>query len=155
MKKEIPLFVYILWLLIAIQTLQGLAGGLLMLFDPTGKSLRMPLLFLMGSPFPDYFVPGLFLLVFLGILPLLALIGLMTNSWKWPNIINIYKDRHWGWTFSLYVGLILVLWMDLQISFIGYWHKVQTLHAINGVVILIFTLLPPVMEYYRVKEDKE
>jgi hypothetical protein len=152
MKEKIPLVVYIHRILIAFQTLSGLAGGLLMLVDPSGKSLRMPMIFLMGSPFSDYFVPGLFLLVFLGILPLLSLIGLMSESWKWPNILNIYKDRHWGWTFSLYVGLILVLWMDLQISFIGYWHSIQTFHALNGVVILIFTLMPPVMEYYRVKE---
>lgn len=152
MKEKIPLVVYILWILIGFQTLQGLAGGMFMLLDPTGRSLRMPMIFLMGSPFQDYFVPGLFLLIFLGILPLLSLIGLMTKSWKWPNILNIYKDRQWGWTFSLYVGLTLILWMDMQISFIGYWHSIQTFHSINGVVILIFTLLPPVMKYYRVEE---
>jgi len=152
MKKKAPVVVYILWILIAFQTVSGLTGGLLMLIDPSGQSLRMPMIFLMGSPFRDYFVPGLFLLVFLGIMPLLSLIGLMSDTWRWPNVINIYNNRQWGWTFSLYVGLFLILWMDFQVSFIGYWHSIQTFHALNGVIILVFTLLPQVMEYYRTEE---
>jgi len=152
MKKKVPVVVYILWILIAFQTVSGLTGGLLMLIDPSGQSLRMPMIFLMGSPFRDYFVPGLFLLVFLGIMPLLSLIGLMSDTWRWPNVINIYNNRQWGWTFSLYVGLFLILWMDFQVSFIGYWHSIQTFHALNGVIILVFTLLPQVMEYYRTEE---
>ena len=154
MKKKVPVVVYILWILIAFQTVSGLTGGLLMLIDPSGQSLRMPMIFLMGSPFRDYFVPGLFLLVFLGIMPLLSLIGLMSDTWRWPNVLNIYNNRQWGWTFSLYVGLILILWMDFQVSFIGYWHSIQTFHALNGVIILVFTLLPQVMEYYRTEEKR-
>jgi hypothetical protein len=119
-----------------------------MLLDPSGKTLRMPMIFLMGSPFPDYFIPGLFLLIFLGILPSIAFIGLINNRWKGPNLLNIYNKLHWGWTYSIYTGLILILWMDLQVSFIGYWHSIQTFHALTGVIILIFTLLPPVMNYY-------
>ncbi|MFP4620068.1 MAG: hypothetical protein ACLFM7_02060 [Bacteroidales bacterium] len=152
MNKKPPLVVYVLWLLIGFQALQGLGGGLLMLLDPSGNSLRMPLIFLMGSPFPNYFVPGLILTVLLGVLPFICLIGLMTDKWHGPNILNIYKDRWWGWTFSLYVGFVLILWMDMQINFIGHWHSIQTFHSLTGVLILIFTLLPPVMKYYRMKD---
>jgi hypothetical protein len=122
-----------------------------MLFDPSGKTLSMPLIFLMGSPFSDYFLPGLLLLVFLGLFPLLGLVGLITDRWSWPNLLNIYRNKQWGWSYSLYAGLILIIWMDLQIGFIGYWHPVQTFHALTGVAIVIFTLLPKVMNHYRLR----
>lgn len=151
MNKKLPIVVYILWLLVAFQAISGIAGGLMMLLDPSGKTLRMPIIFLMGSPFQDYFFPGLALLVLLGIFPLLGFIGLVSDRWRWPNVLNVYRDRRWGWTFSLYTGLMLILWMDLQVNFIGYWHYIQTFHALNGVAILIFALMPPVMEHYRIE----
>jgi len=148
-KKIFP--VYVLWLLLAFQAISGIAGGLVMLLDPSGKTLSVPLIFLMGSPFSDYFFPGLFLLFFLGLFPLLGLVGLIFDRWSWPNLLNIYQNKRWGWTYSLYTGLILIIWMDLQIGFIGYWHPVQTFHALTGVAIVIITLLPPVKDYYQTR----
>jgi len=148
-KRNTPYAVYILWVLVGFQALSGLAGGLVMVLDPTGKTLRIPGIFLLGSPFEDYLVPGLFLLFFLGILPVIALFGLFGFTWRWPDSLNIYRYIHWGWTYSLYVAIVLIIWMDIQVFFIGYWHIIQTFNALMGVLILITTLLPPVVDYYR------
>src|SRR6056297_1677577 len=148
-SKNKPYWVYILWVLIGFQTLLGLAGGLVMVFDPTGKTLRIPGIFLLGSPFEDYLIPGLFLLSFLGIFPAFTLLGLLGYNWKGPSLLNLYRNIHWGWTYSLYVAIILIIWMDIQVFFIGYWHVIQTFNALMGVLILIVTLLPPVVNYYR------
>ena len=148
-SRNTPQWVYLLWVLIGFQSISGLAGGLVMIFDPTGETLRMPGIFLMGTPFKDYFLPGLILLLFLGILPAIALLGLLGLRLEWPRVLNLYREIHWGWTYSLYVAIVLILWMDIQVFFIGYWHFIQTFNALMGVLILIITLLPPVVNYYR------
>ena len=120
-----------------------------MLIDPTGKSLRLPAIFLMGTPFDDYLVPGIFLVLFLGFLPLMSLVGLTGLRGSWIRLLNIYPYMHWGWTFSLYTAIALILWMDIQVFYVGYWDEIQTYNALTGVLILIFTLLPQVVEFYR------
>ena len=150
-SKNRPFLVYILWILIGLQSLSGLVGGIIMLMDPTGKSLRLPAIFLMGTPFDDYLVPGIFLVLFLGLLPLLSLVGLMGLRWGWIRLLNIYPYMHWGWSFSLYTAIALILWMDIQVFYVGYWDEIQTYNALTGVLILIFTLLPQVVEYYRLE----
>jgi len=150
-SKKGTFLVYILWILMGIQAFSGLGGGALMLLDPTGKSLRLPAIFLMGTPFDDYLVPGLFLVLFLGLLPLLSLMGLAGLPWRSIRVLNIYPYMHWGWTFALYTGIVLILWMDIQVFYIGYWDNIQTYNALTGVLILILTLLPPVVEHYRLE----
>jgi hypothetical protein len=147
-----PLLVYILWILIGLQSISGLAGGIIMLIDPTGQSLRLPAIFLMGTPFDDYLVPGIFLVLFLGLLPLLSLVGLMGLRLGRIRLLNIYPYMHWGWTFALYTAIALILWMDIQVFYVGYWDEIQTYNALTGVLILIFTLLPQVVEYYRLEK---
>lgn len=151
-SKNRPFGVYILWILLGLQSISGLAGGILMLTDPTGKILRLPAIFLMGTPFDDFLVPGIFLVLFLGFLPLLSLVGLIGLRWRWINVLNIYHYMHWSWTFSLYTAIALILWMDIQVFFIGYWDEIQTYNALTGVLILVFTLLPQVVEHYRQKD---
>ena len=51
----------------------------------------MPLSMLEGSPFKDYLIPGLILLVVLGLFPLVVLYGLV-------------RRRRWGWWLSIAVG---------------------------------------------------
>jgi len=62
-------------------TLGGLYGGISMLTVPTGSSLQLteilPLL-----PVSDYILPGIFLLVMMGLVPLLLICGLLTRP-KW------------------------------------------------------------------------
>jgi hypothetical protein len=147
-----PSIVYVLWILVAFQAVSGITGGLFMLVDPTGQSLNIPGIFLMGTPFETFFVPGLLLLVFLGIFPTISLLGLLRIKWRWPQVLNIYSHIHWGWTYTLYAAIVLILWMDIQVYIIGYWHFIQTFNALTGVVILVITLMPQVVNYYRTSQ---
>lgn len=61
--------------LLAFNGLTALAGGALFLARPDGSVLRMPVSLLAGSPFPDYFVPGV-ALASVGALSLLAALAL-------------------------------------------------------------------------------
>ena len=47
--------------------LGAIAGGYMLVKDPSGGELGLPVSFLEGSPFPDFFILGLFLLLVNGI----------------------------------------------------------------------------------------
>lgn len=107
------------------QGLSGVGGGVGLLADPTGELLGVPLTWLHGSPFPDYFLPGLILLVILGVLPLFV-------SW------GLWKRRSWAWSASLAIGVALLVWILVEVLVVGYQPDppLQAIYGALGVVIL-------------------
>lgn len=136
--KSRPVSISILFVLIAFQGLSGMLGGAFLALDPTGESLHMPISMLDGSPFSDFFIPGLILLVILGIFPILILYGL----WK--------KDRR-AWFGSLIVGFALIIWISVEILMIGYHTQppLQLIYGLVGFLIVDVALLPSVKKYFR------
>jgi len=135
-KKTRPVSAIILMGLIFFQGLSGLAGGIGLVFDPTGKSVSLPIQWLENSPFDDYLIPGLILLIILGIFPLVVSYGLL-------------KKLNWSWFGALLVGVALVIWIGVEIIIIGYKPKppLQFIYGILGIIILVFVFLPSVRKY--------
>lgn len=150
MKKNRPFSLYLLAFLVLFQCGSGLLGGFSLIADPSGNSLQMPASeFLEGTPFNNYLAPGAILGILLGLFPLIVLIGLWRRpGWAWADKLNVYRHYHWAWAFSLYLGLMLIIWIDVQIAFIGGGHFLQTIYGLLGVAILIFALMPGVMQYF-------
>ncbi|MCO6490798.1 MAG: hypothetical protein J5I98_20440 [Phaeodactylibacter sp.] len=151
MSTKRPAALYILAFLVFFQCASGLFGGGSLIADPSGASLQMPASeYLPGTPFSNYLMPGMILGVLLGLFPLIVLIGLWRRPlWAWAEKLNIYDNYHWAWAFSLYLGLMLIIWIDIQIAFIGGGHFLQATYGLLGVAIVIFTLLPGVMRHFR------
>jgi hypothetical protein len=63
--------------------------------------------------------------------------------------LSIYPDRYVGWMFSLFIGIGLIIWMDVEVVIVGYGAFIQGLYDAVGLLILIFTLMPGVMRYYQ------
>jgi hypothetical protein len=78
------------------QGLSGAGGGALLLADPTGELIGMPPGLLSASPFDDFFLPGMILLMVLGILPLCV-------SW------GLWRRGPWAWYGSAFVGSSLII----------------------------------------------
>jgi hypothetical protein len=146
-----PLASYFLMLLILVQGLGSLYGGLNLIMDPSGKKMNIPLFFLTDTPFRSYLIPGIILFVLLGLFPLFSLYGLLKKPVaNKSNKLNLFKDKHWGWTYALYSGIMLVIWMDVQIFWIGYSASVQSYFAFMGIAVIIVALLPRVQKYYQI-----
>jgi hypothetical protein len=128
-----PVALVVLMAALLVQGLSGLVGGIGLVTDPTGSSLDLPLRLLEESPFDDYFVPGLFLLTVLGVLPLVALYGL-------------WERRRWSWPLVLMVGPALLVWIAVQIAWIGYQPRppLQLVYGALGLVLSVSALLPSV-----------
>lgn len=148
-KKRKPFGLYLLIFLITFLSIGGFYGGLGLILSPDGEFLQMSLNFLEGTPFTNYLIPGIILLIFMGIFPLLLIFPLIAKpDWKKANIFNIYKDMHWAWTYCLFSGIILVLWMDFQLMIIGLGHPIQIIYSFYGIALIIITMLPSVRKYY-------
>jgi hypothetical protein len=123
---------------IVAQGVSGLVGGFALLADPSGDALGLPLSWLDGTPFVDYWMPGLILLSALGLFPLLVAWGL-------------WKRRPQAWLGSLIVGGSLTVWIAVEILLIGYKSRppLQHIYGLLGLIIIGLTLSRPVRRRLR------
>ncbi|WP_245922632.1 hypothetical protein [Alkalicoccus saliphilus] len=125
-------------------------GGGGLVIDPSGNLLLLPLSFLDRSPFSSYLVPGVMLIVLFGFIPLITVWGFIRRpSWKAPEIINLFKEKHWAWSVSLYTGFALVIWIIVQTYF---FQQVLVIHlacAGLGLLIQAVTVLPQVQSWFE------
>lgn len=138
-----PLVFFLLFL-----SMGGLYGGIAMLTDSTGGSLQLtetlPLL-----PVSDYILPGVFLLVVMGLAPLLLTYGLLARpKWTWAEKLSHWSGHHWAWTGTLGLGVTLAIWLIVQGLLIGFRWAIQYITAVNGFLIILFVLVPGVRKYY-------
>jgi len=150
MLKTIPRWLLIFLLLF--NAIGAYYGSYMLITDPTGENIKMPLQYLEGSFFNDYFIPGIILLVVNGLLPTIAGIGLIIRR---PNMplpgFSIVKNQLWAWSLSLISGLGLMIWIGVQIAMIGYLKEmpIQAIYGALGLAITGLTLLPNVRQFYK------
>tara|TARA_R110002167_G_scaffold116792_4_gene292230 strand:- start:299 stop:751 length:453 start_codon:yes stop_codon:yes gene_type:complete len=147
---KISITTYLLLVIICFQLLCAIPAGLLMIIDTTGDKIGLPFELLKSSPFPNYLIPGLFLFLILGLFPIVIVYGLVGKpSWKLAEKFNPYKEVHWSLTFSYYFGLLLILWINMQLLFIQSYSFLQVVISLLGVFIIILTHAPSTLKAYR------
>lgn len=131
-----PAGAYALLAALGFQGLSAVGGGLWLVADPSGEAIGLPISSLQGSPFDDYLVPGLVLLVLLGVAPLVVAYG-------------VWAGHSWSRAASLFVGVALVAWIGVQVAVIGYGSDppLQLLYGAVGVLIVVLSRLPSVRRY--------
>ncbi|HPE77389.1 MAG TPA: hypothetical protein PLC80_14955 [Draconibacterium sp.] len=145
-----PFEIYILGFLILFLSVGAIYGGGSLIVAPNGSLLKMEESWLEKLPFPDFRIPGIILFLFLGIFPLIGLIGLFIRKEnRILNSINVYNDKFWGWTYSLYTGIISIVWIISQQLLTAYF-ILQPLIAGVGLLVVIFALMPRVQKYFAV-----
>ena len=126
----------------------GVIGGILLMIKTDGSMLGMQSDWLNHSPFNNYLIPGVLLFLFLGIVPLITFLGIVkSRNWRLPNLINIYRNRYWAWSFSLYTGIIAITWITIQLLLTQYFW-IQPVIIFNGLFIIIITMLPEIMKHF-------
>ncbi|CAH8712942.1 hypothetical protein M5W83_25140 [Paenibacillus thiaminolyticus] len=145
------------WVLYALHLLLAIGavfGGTALVIDPSGRLLGVTLSILNTSPFTNFLIPGLILLIMLGIGPLLICYALIKRThWKVPSKLNVFKDTHWSWAFSLYCGFALITWITLQTYFIQGVALIHVVYVAWGIAIQIATLLPSVRRHYLLDHE--
>ncbi len=149
MKTKRPFPINVLLFLLFFLSLGALFGGGMLALDPSGELLQMPIIILKNSPFNNFLIPGLILFTVFGVLPALIFYSLLKRpQWTWVNVLNVYSDMYWAWTFTLYVGFALIIWINVQTLIINSVHFVHTGYILLGLSIVSIALLPSVRQYY-------
>jgi hypothetical protein len=111
----------ILLLLVAINAFGGGYYGM-------AGAKNVPTEWLKKSPFHNYFVPGLILFVVVGGLSLVAAIA-------------VFKQHRFAHKLAFFCGVIILIWLSIQIAIIGYVSWMQPTTGIAALLILILTWL--------------
>lgn len=144
--------IYILVVTIVFLAVGAIYGGVSLMNDPSGASIKLPIKFLEGTLFSNYLIPGVILFLTLGFFPLFLVFPLIFKP-DWPviNKLNIYKSYHWAWTYTLYTSIMLIIWIDVQVMILRIGSIIQGIFGLLGVFILVLTLSPRVKRYYKIQ----
>ncbi len=146
--KDCPAIVYVLCLLHVVLGVSAFAGGASLMLAPDGSLLNLKPGLLQHTPFSNYFIPGLLLFLLNGIFSFVIIFGLLFKpDWEIFDQFNIYKEKHGAWAYSLFSGIIILIWIIAQQMMTAYFW-LQPVIAIMGLLIIILTMLPEVMKYY-------
>ncbi|WP_405153520.1 hypothetical protein [Paenibacillus sp. FSL K6-0108] len=140
------------WAIIIMQGLLSIGaifGGGALIIDPSGNLVQMPKSLLEHSPFGSFLIPGIILLLVLGVMPAIIAISLFRRThWEIGEKLNPYSNQYWGWTFSLYTGFALIIWIMAQVYWIQHVSVIHLVYFAWGVGIQIVTLMPDVQRRY-------
>ena len=148
-----PFEIYFLSLLLIFLSAGAIYGGGSLILSPDGSLLQMDEGWLELIPFHNFLIPGIILFVTLGLFPLVALLGLFSQKNNHLlNLLNIFKDKHWGWTYSIYTGIISIIWIIVQ-QFLTEYFVLQPVISFVGISIIILCLLPRVQKFYQLNNN--
>ena len=82
----------------------ALYGSWIMMSDPGGEKFQWSTQLLKGTPFSDFFIPGLLLFICNGVFPLVVI------------FLIILKIRNYAW-FVIIQGFILTGWLTAEVIF--------------------------------------
>lgn len=106
---------------------RGIVGGGQFLLDPSGDVIGVSTAVLARTPVRDFLVPGAFLFVALGLVPLVVLYGL-------------YLGRAWAVGGAIMVGVLLAGWAVLEGVVIGWGERLQFVNLLQAIAVLLLAL---------------
>ena len=123
-NKRSRFVVYFLGALQIFIGLTAIAGGFGLVSDPSGAKMNLPLEWLSNSPFTNYFVPGLVLLIVNGVGNFFA------------GIATFLRSRYAG-DMAVALGTFLILYIIIEVWVVGLVTFLQPLYLILGITELM------------------
>jgi hypothetical protein len=117
---------YTLGILLSVSALNAVGGGIYGLMG----AKEVPLAWLEGSPFATYFVPSLILLCVVGGSLVLGAIAVFA-SWRSARVL------------STCAGIILLLWIAVQVAIIGFVSWLQPFMAVVAQILMVLARFLP------------
>lgn len=109
-------------IILAVIALNAFGGG----YYGMAGAENVPVEWLEGSPFKSYFIPGLFLFLVIGGICTAASVAVLMNTSK-------------AYILSIIAAFLLIAWIAIQVSVIGYVSWMQPAIFISAVVILVLS----------------
>ena len=143
-----PFMLWPLILVLIFLAMGGFSGGIPMLADPANGGYLQFGEMLPDLPVSNFILPGLFLLVVMGIFPLLLAYALIARpDWSWVDRLFQWSNHYWAWTGTLILVGIIAIWLVYEGCLIG-WFPITYITAVLGLLILLLAMLPSVRKFY-------
>ena len=143
-----PFMLWPLILVLIFLAMGGFSGGIPMLADPANGGYLQFGEMLPDLPVSNFILPGLFLLVVMGIFPLLLAYALIAcPAWSRVDCLFQWSKHYWAWTGTLILVAIIAVWLVYEGWLIG-WFPITYITAVLGLLILLFAMLPSVRNFY-------
>lgn len=135
--------------LLGLLALSGVSGGYAMILDTSGELLGLPAALIDKIPLlNNYLMPGLFILLVFGLVPMVVIYGLIGfNRNKQRHLLK--SNYHWSWWSARMVSLILMIWIVVQVIIIGFQHSLQLTFWVCGVVLYSLLSMKGIKEFYH------
>lgn len=104
--------------------LSAVFTGILLMLEPDGKIIGLSTEILSFSPFSDFFIPGIFLFMLNGIANIVAAVLALIKIQHYPRLITLQ-------------GIILLLWIVVQMMFLQEANALQLLMLIVSMVFIV------------------
>ncbi len=105
----------------AFTAIGAIPAGIGYLLDTTGQRMGVTTEMLANSPFDSFLLPGLFLLVVNGL-------AHVAGAW-----LSFSRNRFAGHA-GLTLGVVLTIWIIIQVAWIGLSHFLQPLFLVVGLI---------------------
>ena len=139
----------LLTILVALQAISGIAGGVALVLDPSGGVLQMPVSVLRSGPFTDFLVPGLILLLVLGVVPAAIAVALWSRPrWGAMGWLEGVFGEHWSWVGAGVVGAGLLIWLVVELWMVGP-SALLWAYGLLAAAIVAAALAPSTRRFYR------
>jgi hypothetical protein len=142
----------ILIALLGFLSLGAFYGGIVLIISPDGSLFDMPTELITNSPFKTFFFPGIILLTLFGIFPIYVIYGLIKKPENTIlNKLNLLYDYHFAWTFAVYIGFGLIIWINVQTLVFNSVDIIHTIYSSLGILIICIALLPQTRRNYKLQ----
>ena len=124
-KSTIPILRILSILLLLFNGTGAIYGGWKLISDPDGESLGLSLDYLQHTPFTDYLIPGLVLLIMNGLLSMVTAGLVLSRTKAYPLWI-------------IFQGLVLTAWIIIQLIMIQFIYFLHLVMGGTGILLLVF-----------------
>jgi len=127
-------------------------GGGVLVLDPLGAISGMPLSILQYSPFSNFLIPGLILLVVFGVGSFATLWAVWQRpAWPFGAALTRFTGEHWFWSAVVALGLGQVVWIVTEVWILRGVNWLHFLFGGVGILIAGMALEPRFRAYLTLK----
>lgn len=122
--------------LMLLTAINAVVAGILFIVDPSGQKMGLSPEYLVNSPFSNYLVPGLLLLITNGLLNIMALIACVSKARDYPLLVVLQ-------------GVLLCGWIIIQVMLVKNLNFLHVFMFLIGAVLAICGII--LQRHYKSK----
>ena len=142
--------VLVLAMLLFLLATGGFYGAYMLLADISGAKLGTPISLLDHLPIHTFLVPGIILLIFMGVIPAITTLGVLrVELFHAFQRFSLLKRYSWAYCSSVFTGFFLTGWTIGEIILWGA-NSLSVIYMLWGILILLVCVIPKTRKHFAI-----